>query len=93
MLFFQDGRVALLTIHSPYQVHPSVATRWSGTLKGAKQLLVVMCANTGFGAEIKNESDDKSLSNGENVDGKDGTEMVTRYVHFSCRIANAAKAR
>ncbi|PWN36526.1 DHH phosphoesterase, partial [Meira miltonrushii] len=67
--FSKDSRVALLTISTPYQVHPSIATRWSGTLKGAKRLEIVMCANTGF----------------------DGQKE--RYVHFSCRIANAAKAR
>ncbi|UZJ53476.1 hypothetical protein CBS101457_002796 [Exobasidium rhododendri] len=67
--FSKDSRIALLTIHSPYQVHPSVATRWSGSLRGAKKLQVVMCANTGFGS------------------------LGERYVHFSCRIANAAKTR
>jgi hypothetical protein len=77
----KDSRIALLTIHSPYQVHPSVATRWSGSLRGAKRLQVVMCANTGFGALVSPE-----------VKGEDGEEGE-RYVHFSCRIANAAKAR
>jgi hypothetical protein len=41
-----------------------------------------MCANTGFGAKVK---------------PADGTEQdeedAERYVHFSCRIANAARDR
>lgn len=45
--FSKDGRVALLRINSPCQVHPVIATRWSGTLKGAKSLVCVMCANPG----------------------------------------------
>ncbi|PWN40025.1 hypothetical protein IE81DRAFT_317176 [Ceraceosorus guamensis] len=67
--FSKDGRVALLFIHSAYQVHPSIATRWSGTLKGAKKLQAVYCANTGY------------YSNQD------------RLVHFSGRIAKAAKDR
>ena len=35
------GRLALVTLSSPCQVHPVIATRWSGSLKG-KQLLCVM---------------------------------------------------
>lgn len=79
--FSKDSRVALLTIHTPYQVHPSIATRWSGTLKGAKRLEVVMCANTGFGAFC------------EEVKGEDEGEEKPRFVHFSCRRANAARQR
>ncbi|SNX86904.1 uncharacterized protein MEPE_05613 [Melanopsichium pennsylvanicum] len=45
--FSKDGRVALLRITSPYQVHPSIATRWTGALKSNK-LQVVMCANNGY---------------------------------------------
>lgn len=29
-------------------VHPVVATRWAGTLRKAKTLVMVMCANTAF---------------------------------------------
>lgn len=45
--FSKDGRVALLRIDSGYQVHPVIATRWSGTLKGAKKLLCIMVENYG----------------------------------------------
>lgn len=45
--FSKDGKVAVLRIDSPCQVHPVIATRWSGTLKGAKKLVCVMCANPG----------------------------------------------
>jgi hypothetical protein len=57
--FSKDGRFALLTISSPDQIHPVIATRWSspnkttdltfraGHLKSAK-LLAVGVANTGF---------------------------------------------
>lgn len=94
--FSKDSRVALLTISTPYQVHPSIATRWSGTLKGAKRLEIVMCANTGFGAvyeETKKEEAEEVP--GENIKNEEGSdkEQKERYVHFSCRIANAAKAR
>ncbi|CAO1627577.1 unnamed protein product [Parajaminaea phylloscopi] len=46
--FSKDGRVAVLFISSQYQVHPGIATRWSGALRGAKKLQVVMAANTGY---------------------------------------------
>lgn len=46
--FAKDGRLAVLFINSRYQVHPGIATRWSGALRGAKKLQVVMCANTGY---------------------------------------------
>ena len=45
--FAKDGRVALLSITSAYQVHPSIATRWTGTLK-SRNLQVVMCANDAY---------------------------------------------
>lgn len=89
--FSKDSRVALLTISTPYQVHPSVATRWSGTLKGAKRLQVVMCANTGFGAVYEGRSD--NVKDEEKDEEKESDDKQQRYVHFSCRIANAAKAR
>lgn len=40
--FSKDSRIALIRIHSPCQVHPVIATRWSGTLKNAKRLVAVM---------------------------------------------------
>ncbi|CBQ69618.1 conserved hypothetical protein [Sporisorium reilianum SRZ2] len=43
----KDGRVALLRITSAFQVHPSIATRWTGALK-SKHLQVVVCANDGY---------------------------------------------
>ena len=98
--FSKDSRVALLTISTPYQVHPSIATRWSGSLKGAKRLEIVMCANTGFGAIYDENAKTKVEEDGEVVasevvkseEGQD-LDQKERYVHFSCRIANAAKAR
>ncbi|GAK66939.1 single-stranded-DNA-specific exonuclease [Moesziomyces antarcticus] len=63
--FTKDGRIALLRITSSFQVHPSIATRWTGALKSNK-LQAVMCANDGY---------------------------TDANVHFSCRIANAAKTR
>lgn len=53
--FSKDGRVALLRITSPYQVHPSIATRWTGALK-SKNLQVVMCANDGYNEGLVNFS-------------------------------------
>jgi hypothetical protein len=99
--FSKDARVALLTIHSPYQVHPSIATRWSGSLRGAKKLEIVMCANTGFGSlvrpGVKSEEDIPEVKDEEeakpNIKTEEGEEKGERYVHFSCRIANAAKSR
>jgi len=46
-VFSSDGRLAVLTISSPWQIHPVVATRWAGFLK-SKKLVAVGCANTGF---------------------------------------------
>ncbi|KAI0638718.1 hypothetical protein C8Q77DRAFT_1151763 [Trametes polyzona] len=45
--FSGDGRVALVRISSPAQIHPLIATRWSSSLKGAR-LEIVMCANDGY---------------------------------------------
>ena len=53
--FSKDGRVALLRITSAYQVHPSIATRWTGALK-SKHLQVVMCANDGYNVGLVNFS-------------------------------------
>uniref|UniRef100_V5ECG9 Uncharacterized protein n=2 Tax=Kalmanozyma brasiliensis (strain GHG001) TaxID=1365824 RepID=V5ECG9_KALBG len=53
--FSKDGRVALLRITSAYQVHPSIATRWTGALK-SKNLQVVMCANDGYNPGLVNFS-------------------------------------
>lgn len=46
--FAKDGRLAVLFISSPYQIHPGIATRWSGALRGAKNLQVVMSANDAY---------------------------------------------
>ena len=45
--FSADATIAVLTISSAAQVHPVIATRWSGHLKSDK-LEVVMCANEGY---------------------------------------------
>lgn len=45
--FSEDGSIALLTISSEAQIHPVIATRWSGHLKSNK-LEIVMCANEGY---------------------------------------------
>ncbi|KAH9892875.1 hypothetical protein C8Q73DRAFT_649240 [Cubamyces lactineus] len=45
--FSGDGRIALVRISSPAQIHPLIATRWSSSLKGAR-LEVVMCSNDGY---------------------------------------------
>ncbi|KAG9195772.1 mannosyl-glycoprotein endo-beta-N-acetylglucosaminidase [Alternaria panax] len=45
--FSADATIAVLSISSAAQIHPVIATRWSGTLKSNK-LEVVMCANEGY---------------------------------------------
>lgn len=45
--FSRDATIAVLTISSAAQVHPVIATRWSGHLKSDK-LEIVMCANEGY---------------------------------------------
>jgi hypothetical protein len=45
--FSADATIAVLTISSAAQVHPVIATRWSGHLKSNK-LEIVMCANEGY---------------------------------------------
>lgn len=45
--FSADASIACLTISSAAQIHPVIATRWSGHLKSNK-LEVVMCANEGY---------------------------------------------
>lgn len=39
-----NGEVALITVHSPCQIHPTVAQTWAGRLRKN----IVLCANTGF---------------------------------------------
>jgi hypothetical protein len=83
-------------IHSPYQVHPSIATRWSGSLRGSKKLQVVMCANTGFGSlvnPVKKEDSVEALTDVKQEDEEGDEHEGERYVHFSCRIAASAKSR
>lgn len=46
--FSYDSTVAVVRIESQCQVHPVIATRWAGTLKSAKKLRFVVCANTGY---------------------------------------------
>jgi hypothetical protein len=53
--FSADGSIALLTISSEAQIHPVIATRWSGHLKSSK-LEIVMCANEGYLPEQVNFS-------------------------------------
>jgi len=45
-----------------------------------------MCANTGFGSLVDPVKKEKEEEEEEEEKGE-------RYVHFSCRIANAAKSR
>ncbi|EXJ86821.1 hypothetical protein A1O3_03775 [Capronia epimyces CBS 606.96] len=45
--FSADGRIAVLRIHTPAQVHPVIATRWAGHLN-SKALEIVVCANSGY---------------------------------------------
>ncbi|KAF2203021.1 DHH phosphoesterase [Delitschia confertaspora ATCC 74209] len=45
--FSADATIAVLTINSPAQIHPVIATRWAGHLQSGK-LEVVMCANEGY---------------------------------------------
>ncbi|KAI5779796.1 hypothetical protein EDC01DRAFT_621170 [Geopyxis carbonaria] len=45
----EDGSVALIEIDSAWQVHPVVAQRWAGSLKGkAGKTKIVLCANKGW---------------------------------------------
>ncbi|GAA6039530.1 hypothetical protein JCM8097_008370 [Rhodosporidiobolus ruineniae] len=46
--FSKDGSIAVIKVDSGYQIHPVIATRWCGTLRKAKTLVCVMCANTGY---------------------------------------------
>lgn len=53
--FSADATIAVLTISSSAQVHPVIATRWSGHLKSDK-LEIVMCANEGYLPDMVNFS-------------------------------------
>lgn len=44
--FSKDGRVALFTISSGYQIHPVIATRWVGHLKSRNLQMVMVTNNT-----------------------------------------------
>lgn len=45
--FSKDGKIAVLRINTPCQVHGVIATRWAGYLN-SKALEIVMVANTGY---------------------------------------------
>lgn len=45
--FSPDGKIAVFKIASESQVHPVIATRWSGHLQ-SKALEIVLCANSGY---------------------------------------------
>ncbi|KAH9916583.1 DHH phosphoesterase [Epithele typhae] len=53
--FSGDGRVALVRVSSGAQIHPLIATRWAGSLKGPR-LEIVMCANDGYTPGMTNFS-------------------------------------
>lgn len=53
--FSLDGRIAVLRIHTPYQIHPVIATRWAGYLNSSA-LEIVLVANFGYLAGMVNFS-------------------------------------
>jgi len=55
--FSADGRVAIVTVATGFQVHPVIATRWAGTLgRKSSKLIMVMCANTEFNPDVNKVS-------------------------------------
>lgn len=54
--FSKDGRVALIRIHSSFQIHPVMAARWAGrlapkagsTARSEDKLQMVMVSNDGY---------------------------------------------
>lgn len=41
--FSADGKVAVITVDSAFQIHPVIATRWAGNLgKKSKKLIMIM---------------------------------------------------
>ncbi|CAF9918729.1 MAG: hypothetical protein GOMPHAMPRED_001609 [Gomphillus americanus] len=87
--FSRDGRVAVLRINSPCQVHPVIATRWAGHLK-SKDLEIVMVANEGYFTTTTTTTATTENNTNEN---ETETEEQEGKVNFSCRIARSAKAR
>ena len=53
--FSKDGKIAVLRINTPSQIHGVIATRWAGYLK-SKTLEIVMVANSGYRPDFVNFS-------------------------------------
>lgn len=74
--FSADATVAVLTISSAAQVHPVIATRWSGHLKSDK-LEVVMCANEGYLPGMVNFSC-RIAKNARAREGEDKVDIIKK---------------
>ncbi|GAA5886938.1 hypothetical protein JCM3774_000625 [Rhodotorula dairenensis] len=61
-VFTKDGKIAVVTIDSGYQIHPVIATRWTGTLRKAKTLVCVMVRFFCFFAAQSPEENAKEVS-------------------------------
>ncbi|KAF3916458.1 hypothetical protein ABW21_db0209501 [Orbilia brochopaga] len=46
--FSHDGKIAVITIQSPYEVHPFLAPIWARLLGDKAELTAVICANIGY---------------------------------------------
>ncbi|KAI8993799.1 hypothetical protein BD414DRAFT_513472 [Trametes punicea] len=103
--FSGDGRVALIRISSPAQIHPLIATRWSSSLKGAR-LEVVMCANDGYitgmtnfacrvaraGAGAANAGMKRKAQDGVEEDHNSETDIIAILNEYASRVPGLGEA-
>ncbi|EIW65385.1 DHH phosphoesterase, partial [Trametes versicolor FP-101664 SS1] len=84
--FSGDGRVALVRISSPAQVHPLIATRWSSSLKGAR-LEIVMCANDGYSPGMTNFACRIARAGGGVATATEGrTDIIAVLKEYASRV-------
>ncbi|KAK6341464.1 hypothetical protein TWF696_008537 [Orbilia brochopaga] len=46
--FSEDGKLAIITIETPYEIHPFLALVWAHLLASEVELTAVICANVGY---------------------------------------------
>jgi hypothetical protein len=88
--FSADGRVAVLRIKSAAQIHPLIATRWAGFLKGAR-LEFVLVANEGYSEGRVNFSCRvaKCARIREGEVGGEGVDIIERLRGYASLAPNA----
>ncbi|KAI5848399.1 DHH phosphoesterase [Tricharina praecox] len=82
-VFSADRRVAVVLMHSAYQIHGPIATMWAGFLKGSR-LEVVMAANTGY-VEGKVNFSCRMARSAKPPDGESGVDIIAMLSEYAAK--------